>query len=123
MLDPQTGYLTITCLFWTASWPEIVSGINILRQLILAVGDGRQGYILAHDFVFNTASTAGVVQFQKGMSRLTGAGDTGNITTLEHATQLVKPIMETARAVFDGGLDANSDEAQLIDQFEHLAVG
>lgn len=123
MLDPQTGYLTITCLFWTASWPEIVSGINALRQLLMAISDGRQGYILAHDFIFNTAGTATAIQFQKGASRVTGAGDTGNITTLEHANQLVKPILKAASAVFDGTLAAESPEAQLVDQFEQWAGG
>ena len=91
--------------------------------MTLAMSDGRQGYILAHDFVFNASGTAAAVQFQQGQSRLTGAEDTGNITTLEHATQIAKPMLETAQAVFDGALEPDSPEGQLIDQFEQLVAG
>lgn len=121
--DPHRESLTIICLLWSDNWVEIISSLNVLRQMILSCGNGQEGYILVHDFVFAGSEATQVVQFQSGVSQFFGSGDARVEPTLKHATQLAKPVLDSARAVFDGTLSPDSPGAQIIDQFEVLAMG
>lgn len=93
----KTQYLQMVLPHWTADWPRIMLGLNILRQVLPTAGDGQPGYILAHRFGPDDGKTLGGVLMRHGTSRVVGPHKDVTRKLIQHATPLVNRISAMAK--------------------------
>lgn len=120
--DAKTGYVTCFCLLWSELWPEMLAGLNLLRQAFTAASDGRPGYILVHDFAFQSRGTVAAILMREGVSEVSPINATGVQKAVQHAQPIAQHVMDTARSTFDNEATIPDAASVLVDQYTQTAV-
>jgi hypothetical protein len=113
----DTGQLSCASLMWTGHWPEIVAGLYVLRQIAAHTAGASKGYLLVHDFAFETHGTAAAVLLSGGRSAVLDPDAKTTESIVEHARPTAIAILDTARAAFEMDPPVASDSV-MTDQFD-----
>ncbi|MBO6767349.1 MAG: hypothetical protein JJ901_03470 [Erythrobacter sp.] len=119
--DPAAGTLTCVCLLWTDSPPEILAGLNTLRQLLAEAGTSHPGYIIVHGCVFSDLGTLGGVIVEEGHSRV-WPGDHAQIAeALAHAEPIAQHLLDQANELYARDDREAASSTLLVDDLDAAA--